>query len=67
MMTCPKCLSHAEATASWTISGHKMTIPRVDLWTCVNQDCRHQWPRDMSSLMQEVAYGGTDRSSFTVG
>jgi len=54
-MTCPKCLSHAEPIANWTLSGHKMTIPRVDLWACVNQNCRHEWPRDMSSLMQEVA------------
>jgi hypothetical protein len=54
-MTCPKCLSHAEPTASWTISARKMTIPRVDLWACVNQDCKHEWPRDMSMLMQEVA------------
>ena len=53
-MTCPKCLSHAEPIASWTISAHKMTIPRLDLWACVNEDCKHEWPRDMSSLMQEV-------------
>jgi hypothetical protein len=68
-MTCPKCRSHAEPTASWTISARKMTIPRVDLWACVNQDCRHEWPRDMSSLMQEVGLrpGGMGQSSYTVG
>lgn len=54
-MTCPQCQSHAEPIANWTTAGRKMTIPRVELWACVNQDCRHQWPRDMSSLMQEVA------------
>ncbi len=48
-MTCPKCQSHAEPIASWTISGHKMTIPLLHLWGCVNQDCRHQWPRDFTS------------------
>ena len=56
MMTCPKCLTHhAEPITSWTISAHKMTIPRLELWACVNQDCRHQWPRDMSGVLQEVA------------
>ncbi len=55
-MTCPKCLSHAEPIASWTIAGHRMTIPRLELWACVNQDCKHEWPRDMSSLLQAIAY-----------
>ena len=49
-MTCPKCLSHnAQPFESWTISGRKMTIPLLRLWACVNQDCRHQWPRDFTN------------------
>ena len=62
-MTCQKCLSqHAQPFESWTISGRKMTLPLLRLWACVNQDCRHQWPRDFTSPMvapaslQEVAY-----------
>lgn len=56
MMTCPKCLTHhAEPIMSWTVSGRKFTIPAVRLWACVNQDCRHQWPREVSSPFQEVA------------
>jgi hypothetical protein len=47
-MTCPKCLSHAEPIANWTIAGRKMTIPMLLLWACVNQDCRHEWPREVS-------------------
>jgi hypothetical protein len=56
-MTCPKCRTHnAEPIASWTISGHKMTIPLLRLWACVNRECRHQWPRGLSSSpIQEVA------------
>ena len=54
-MTCPKCRSHnAESIARWTISAHKMTIPRLDLWACANQDCRHQWPRELNSPVPEV-------------
>jgi hypothetical protein len=55
-MTCPKCLSHrAEPTMSWTISGRKLTIPSVYLWACANPNCRHQWPRELSSPSHEVA------------
>ena len=49
-MICPKCQSrNPEAIESWTISGRKMTIPLVRLWACMNQDCRHQWPRELRS------------------
>ncbi len=55
-MTCPKCQSHnAEPIVSWTISGRKMTIPQVRMWACLNLDCRHRWPRELSSPIQEVA------------
>jgi hypothetical protein len=55
-MTCPKCLTdHAEPIESWTLSGRKMTIPLLRLWACVNRDCRHQWPRELISPIQEVA------------
>ncbi|HEY6262677.1 MAG TPA: hypothetical protein VIW47_13845 [Nitrospiraceae bacterium] len=55
-MTCPKCRSHnAEPIESWTISGRKLTIPLLRLWACVNRECRHQWPRELTSLTQEVA------------
>lgn len=55
-MTCPKCRSHnAEPFESWTIVGRKMTIPLVRLWACVNQDCRHQWPRDFTSPLIPLA------------
>lgn len=55
-MTCPKCRTHnAQPFESWTLAGRKMTIPLLRLWACVNQDCRHQWPRDLSSPIQEVA------------
>jgi hypothetical protein len=56
-MTCQKCgTPHAEPTMSWTISGRKLTIPSVYLWACVNQDCRYQWPRELRSPIQDVAY-----------
>ena len=56
MMTCPKCLTrHAEPILSWTVSGRKLTIPVLHLWACVNRECRHQWPRDVSSPIQVVA------------
>ena len=49
-MTCPKCKRHnVEPIVSWTMSGHKMTIPLLRLWACVNRECRHQWPRELSS------------------
>ena len=49
-MTCPKCRSHhAQPFESWTIVGRKMTIPLLRLWACVNRECRHQWPRELSS------------------
>ncbi len=55
-MTCPRCgIHHAEPTMSWTISGRKLTVPSVYLWACVNRDCRYQWPREVSSPLQEVA------------
>jgi len=63
MMTCPKCLTHhGEPTERWTISGRKLTIPLVRLWACVNRDCRHEWPRELTSpivasaSLREVAY-----------
>ena len=65
-MTCPKCRSHhAKPIERWTLVGRKMTIPLVRLWACVNQDCRHQWPRDVTTspialaspeATQEVVY-----------
>ena len=69
-MTCPKCRSHnAQPFETWTSSGRKLTIPLLRLWACVNQDCRHQWPREVTSPMvtpnspprpdrlnQEIAY-----------
>jgi len=69
-MTCPKCQSqNAEPIVSWTISGRKMTLPQVRLWACLNLECRHQWPREITNpivalaspaspefLTQEVAY-----------
>jgi len=58
-MTCPKCRSHhAQPFESWTIVGRKMTIPLLRLWGCLNPDCRHQWPREWSSPVQEVAQDG---------
>ena len=55
-MTCPRCgIHHAEPTMSWTISGSKLTVPSLHLWACVNRDCRYQWPRELSSPIQEVA------------
>ena len=55
-MTCPKCRSHnAQPFESWTISGRKMTIPLLRLWACVNQDCRHQWPRESVSPIAALA------------
>ena len=60
-MTCPKCQSqNAEPIMNWTISGRKMTVPQLRMWACLNQDCRHQWPRESPAppdlLTQEVAY-----------
>jgi hypothetical protein len=69
-MTCPKCHSkNAEPTVSWKGSGRKMTLLQLRMWACLNQDCRHQWPRELPSplvalgspacpdlLTQEVAY-----------
>jgi len=55
-MTCPKCRSHhAKPIERWTLVGRKMTIPLVRLWACVNQDCRHQWPRDVTSPIGTLA------------
>ena len=49
-MTCPKCRSHdAEPIENWTISGRKMTIPLLRLWACLNRECQHQWPREITS------------------
>jgi hypothetical protein len=70
-MICPKCQSqHAEPIMSWTISGHKMTVPQLSMWACLNRECRHEWPREFTSpiealaslpppnlLSQEVPYG----------
>jgi hypothetical protein len=54
-MTCPKCQRHnVEPIVSWTISGHKMTIPLLRLWACVNRECRHQWPRELSSPIDGI-------------
>jgi hypothetical protein len=54
-MTCPKCLTYAEPIKSWTISGRKMTIPLLHLWACVNRNCQHQWPRELSDPLDQVA------------
>lgn len=55
-MTCPKCLTHnAEPIVNWTMCCRKTTIPQFLMWECRNRDCLYQWPRDVSSLMQEVA------------
>lgn len=54
-MICPKCKGHAYAIETWTAAGRKLTIPRVRLWTCVNSKCLHQWPREFSSSIEEVA------------
>ena len=70
-MICPKCQSqNAEPIVSWTISGHKMTVPQLSTWACLNRECQHQWPREFTSpivapaslprpdlLSQEVPYG----------
>ena len=70
-MICPKCQRHnAEPIVAWTISGRKMTVPQLSMWTCLNRDCRHEWPREFTSpteahaslsrpdlLSQEVPYG----------
>ena len=54
-MTCPMCQRHnVEPIVSWTISGHKMTIPLLRLWACVNRECRHQWPRELSSPIDGI-------------
>jgi hypothetical protein len=60
-MTCPRCQSHhTEPILSWTSSGRKMTVPLVRMWACLNRECRHQWPRELTSpivgLTQEVVY-----------
>ena len=60
-MTCPKCKSHhAEPILSWTIFGRKMTVPLMRMWACLNQECRHQWPRELTSPIvgrtKEVVY-----------
>lgn len=56
-MTCPKCQSqNAEPIVSWTISGRKMTIPQLRLWACLNLDCRHQWPRAITSPIATLAF-----------
>ena len=48
-MTCPKCLSqNAEPFVSWTISGRKLTIPQVKMWACLNRQCLHQWPGEVT-------------------
>lgn len=53
MMTCPKCLTHhAEPTMSWTVSGRKLTVPALHVWACVNQNCRHQWPRELDPPLE---------------
>ncbi len=55
-MTCPKCQSqNAEPILSWTVSGRKLTVPVLHLWACVSRDCRHQWPRVLTSPVHEVA------------
>ena len=55
-MTCPKCQSpKAEPILSWTISGRKMTLPRLPLWACPNLECQHQWPREFAGLTESPA------------
>jgi len=54
-MTCPKCRSHnAEPIERWTIFGRKLTIPLLRLWACVNRECRHHWPRELSSPIEGI-------------
>jgi hypothetical protein len=54
-MTCPKCRSHhAQPFESWTIVGRKMTIPLLRLWACLNPNCRHQWPRELSNPIDDI-------------
>ena len=49
-MTCPKCQNpNAEPTVGWTLSGRKMSPPQVRLWACLNLNCRHEWPREITS------------------
>jgi hypothetical protein len=69
-MTCPKCQnSNVEPALRWTLSGRKMTLPQLRVWDCLNFECRHQWPREITSpivapapltcpdrLTQEVSY-----------
>ena len=55
-MTCPKCQSqNAEPIVSWTISGRKMTIPQLPLWACLNPVCLHQWRREVSEAITQMA------------
>jgi hypothetical protein len=52
-MICPKCLSlHIEPIVGWTISGRKMTMPQLSLWACLNRECRHEWPREFTILIE---------------
>ena len=51
-MTCPKCQSpNVEPTLRWTLSGRKMTLPQLRVWDCLNLECRHQWPREITNPM----------------
>ena len=55
-MTCQKCQSHdAEPILSWTIVGRKMTIPALHKWACLNRECRHEWPREITSPIVALA------------
>ena len=52
--SCPKCQSqNAEPFMSWTISGRKMTVPKLRMWACLNSACLHQWPREPHALLSK--------------
>jgi hypothetical protein len=65
-MTCPQCeTDRVEPIERWTIAGRKMTVPLVRMWTCLNRECRHEWPREVITspialaspeTIQEVVY-----------
>jgi hypothetical protein len=50
-MTCQKCQSqNATSTVTWTISGRKMILPRLQMCACLNPTCLHKWRREASDL-----------------
>jgi hypothetical protein len=64
-MTCQKCQNpNAEPTVSWTLSGRKMSPPQVRVWACLNLNCRHEWPREITSPVM-AAVTANDTASAT--